>query len=274
MVGMVRRFGPQAVLLLATLTALFPLWIMVTGAFKTQADFTNYPLAPPTSPTLEGMRSALTEEFGRWFLNSVILTGGSVVLVLMLASTAAWGFARWDFRGRDALLSGLVSLMVIPPVVLVVPLFNLGSDLDLVGTYQYVILIYVAFMLPFSVYLLTSFFRTIPKPLIEAAVVDGARSFAVFWRVVLPLSKAPLITLAVVNVIWVWNELLIALVFLNDDAHRTLMVGITGFQSRHSLDIPTIMAGLSVASLPIVALYAFGQRFFIRGLVTGAVKGE
>ncbi|OFW72930.1 MAG: hypothetical protein A2Y55_10145 [Actinobacteria bacterium RBG_16_68_12] len=110
--------------------------------------------------------------------------------------------------------------------------------------------------------------------MIEAAIVDGASSWAVFRRIVLPLSAAPLLTLAVVNMLWVWNELLIALVFLQDDSKRTLMVGITGFQNRYNLDVPVIMSGLTLATLPILAFYLFGQRFFVRGLVSGAVKGE
>jgi len=123
------------------------------------------------------------------------------------------------------------------------------------------------------VFMLTSFFRTISPSMIEAATVDGASSFAVFWRIVIPLSGAPLATLAVVNLLWVWNELLIALVFLQDDSKKTLMVGITGFQSRYNLDVPAIMAGLTLATLPIATVYLFGQRFFVRGLVSGAVKG-
>lgn len=270
---LIRSAPKHLVLWIVTLAALLPIYVMVTGAFKTQGDFARAPFALPTSPTLHGFDTAISSDFPRWVLNSLILTVGSVAAVLVLAALAAWGFAQRDFRGRDTLLAALVSLMVVPPVVLLLPLFGLGSDLDLVGTYEYVILIYVGFMLPFSIYMLTNFFRTIPRRLIEAAVMDGAGMFGVFTRVVLPLSAAPLITLAVVNTLWVWNELLIALVFLNDDAHRTLMIGITGFQSRNSLDVPTIMAGLSLASLPIVALYLFGQRFFVRGLVAGAVKG-
>jgi ABC-type glycerol-3-phosphate transport system permease component len=164
--------------------------------------------------------------------------------------------------------------MVVPPVVLLVPLFVFGAQLGWISTFRLVILIYVGLMLPFSVYLLTSFFRTLPSSLIEAATIDGASSWDVFRRIVLPLSAAPIATLAVVNLLWVWNELLIALVFLQDDAKKSLMVGITGFQSRYNLNVPAIMAGLTLATLPIVILYLFGQRFFVRGLVSGAVKGE
>ena len=152
--------------------------------------------------------------------------------------------------------------MVVPPVVLLVPLFVFGVHIGWISTFRLVILIYVGLMLPFSVYLLANFFRTIPRSLIEAATIDGASSWDVFRQIVLPLSAAPIVTLAVVNLLWVWNELLIALVFLQDDSKKTLMVGITGFQSRYSLNVPVIMSGLMLATLPIVALYLFGQRYF------------
>jgi ABC-type glycerol-3-phosphate transport system permease component len=262
----------QVILVATSVLALFPLYVMLTAAFKSQDEFLAHPFRPPLEPTLRGFREAVNDEFVRWFANSLILTVGAVTVTLVLASLAAWGFARWEFRGRDTLLGALVSLMVVPPVVLLVPLFVFGAKLGWISTFRLVILIYVGLMLPFSIYLLTNFFRTIPSSLIEAAVVDGASSWRVFRRIVLPLSAAPLVTLAVVNLLWVWNELLIALVFLQDNEKKTLMVGITGFQSRYSLDVPVIMAGLALATLPIVVLYLFGQRFFVRGFAAGAVK--
>jgi ABC-type glycerol-3-phosphate transport system permease component len=268
------RLTKQGVLVLASAIALFPIYVMIAAAFKTQAAFLDQPFTPPFHASLHGFDAALNDQFPRWFANSAILTSASVAATLAIASLAAWGFSRWNFPGRDALLSLLVSLMVVPPVVLLVPLFVFGAKLGWISTFRLVILIYVGLMLPFSIYMLTSFFRTIPRSLIEAATIDGASSWSVFRRIVLPLSGAPLVTLAVVNLLWVWNELLIALVFLQDDSKKTLMVGITGFQSRYNLDVPAIMSGLTLATLPVVTLYVFGQRFFVRGLVSGAVKGE
>ena len=268
------RVTKQLVLLTVTLGALFPVYVMVTAAFKTQSDFLAHPWTPFVHPTLKGFDVALNDQFPTWFLNSAILTSSAVALTLVLAALAGWGFARWSFRGRDTMLGLLVSLMVVPPVVLLVPLFVFGVRIGWISTFRLVILIYVGLMLPFSVYLLANFFRTIPRSLIEAATIDGASSWGVFRRIVLPLSGPPLVTLGVVNMLWVWNELLIALVFLQDDSKKTLMVGITGFQSRYSLDVPVVMSGLTLATLPIVVLYLFGQRYFQRGLVSGAVKGE
>jgi len=270
-VGTVSKHG---LLVLATLMALFPVYVMISAAFKTQSSFLAHPWAPVSDPTLAGFRTALGDQFPRWLGNTVLLSVSSVALTLLVAALAGWGFARWSFRGRDTVLGVLVALMVVPPVVLLVPLFVFGVRIGQISTFRLVILIYVGLMLPFSVYMLTNFFRTIPASLIEAAVIDGASSWRVFRRIVLPLSAAPLVTLAVVNLLWVWNELLIALVLLQDDSKKTLMVGITGFQSRYSLDVPAIMAGLTLATLPIVTVYIFGQRYFVRGLVSGAVKGE
>lgn len=274
---MPKFLGPlckHGLLLIVTVLALFPVYVMLTAAFKTQHDFLAHPWSPFFRPTLNGFHTALSDQFPTWFANSALLSASAVVLTLLLAALAGWGFARWSFRGRDTLLGLLVSLMVVPPVVLLVPLFVFGVDLGMISTFRLVILIYVGLMLPFSVYMLANFFRTIPASMIEAAIIDGASSWRVFRLIVLPLSAAPLVTLAVVNLLWVWNELLIALVFLQDDSKKTLMVGITGFQSRYSLDVPVIMAGLTLATLPIVAVYVFGQRFFVRGLVSGALKGE
>jgi ABC-type glycerol-3-phosphate transport system permease component len=268
------RLTKHGLLALATVIALFPVYVMLTAALKTQRGFLDSPWAVPWRPSLAGFRTALSDQFPRWFANSVILTGASVAATLVLASFAAWGFSRWRFPGREALLAGLVSLMVVPPVVLLVPLFVFGAKLGWISTFRLVILIYVGLMLPFSIFMLTSFFRTIPASLIEAATIDGATSWGVFRRIVLPLSAAPIATLGVVNLLWVWNELLIALVFLQDDSKKTLMVGITGYQSRYNLNVPAIMAGLTLATLPVVTIYLFGQRFFVRGLVSGAVKGE
>ncbi len=275
---MSRRLGGTAVkhgiLTVATLVALFPVYVMITAAFKTQSSFLAHPWAPFADPSLSGFRTALGDQFPRWLGNTVFLSFASVALTLLVAALAAWGFAHWSFRGRDLVLGVLVALMVVPPVVLLVPLFVFGARIGQISTFRLVILIYVGLMLPFSVYMLTNFFRTIPSSMIEAALIDGASSWRVFRRIVLPLSAAPLVTLAVVNLLWVWNELLIALVFLQDDSKKTLMIGITGFQSRYSLDVPVIMAGLTLATLPIVTVYVFGQRYFVRGLVAGALKGE
>jgi ABC-type glycerol-3-phosphate transport system permease component len=272
-----RRTGPAvryAMLAVVAIIALLPTYVMFTGAFKTQAEFLRSPFGLPLAPTLAGFGRVWSAQFPTWFTNSVIVTGASVVLTVAFAALAAWGFANWNFPGKSTLLAIIISLMVIPPVVLLIPLFQMGAQLGWISTYHLLIFIYIGLMLPFSIFMLTNFFSTVPSSILEAARVDGASSWATFVRIVLPLSKAPLATLAIVNVLWAWNELLLALVLMQSTDKKTLMIGLTGFQSRYSLDIPTVMAGMAIATLPLLVVYLIGQRSFIQGLTAGAIKGE
>lgn len=266
--------GRQAVLLLAAVGTLYPAFFMVTTAFKTQNQYLRNPYSLPWPLSLDNFSQAVRgSTFLLWFGNSVVLTVGSVVLCTACAALAAYAIARMAFAGRDVFLALSTALMVVPPVVMVIPLFVLFTDLNLVSTYQGVILIYAGLTMPFSIYMLVNFFRSLPRELIESAATDGARHFAVLLRIVLPLSAPALVTLVVVNGLWVWNELLIALIFLPSDNLKTLMVGVTVFQNKYNLNVPVTMAGMLLASLPMLLVYLFGQRFFIRGLTAGAVKG-
>jgi len=176
------------------------------------------------------------------------------------------------FRGQTTLLAIVTALMVIPPVVLILPLFLLLTRLGLTSTLQGVIVVYAGLLTPFSVFLLTSFFRAIPHALIEAAIIDGAASHTVLRRIMLPLSAPALATLVVVNALFVWNDLLIAIIFLQDDAKRTLMAGINVFQGRYGDQIPLTMAGMAFASAPMIILYIAFQKYFIQGLMAGSIK--
>jgi ABC-type glycerol-3-phosphate transport system permease component len=262
----------QAILLLATATAVLPLYVMVTAAFKTQNEYLSGPLGLPIPASAAAFGEAFGNGFLRWLINSVAISFSSVLITLLLASLAAYAFSRLPFPGRSVTFTLLISLMVVPPIVMLIPLFELMSDLSLTNTYQAVIVIYAGLMLPFSIYLLTSFFNTVPRDLLEAASIDGAPHLRMLVTIIIPLATPALVTLGIVNLLWAWNELLIALVLLQDDNMKTLMVGITVFQSHYNLDIPVTMAGLLIATLPIVAIYLAGQRFFVQGLAAGAVK--
>lgn len=157
-------------------------------------------------------------------------------------------------------------------MVLIVPLFVLYTRLGLISTYGGAIVIYAGLITPFSVYLLVTCFRSLPQELIDAAVMDGASHLQILTRVVLPLSLAPLLTLVIVNALFVWNDLLMAVIFLQDDAKKTVMAGIAVFQGRYNNQIPLTMAGMAVAAAPMLILYLTFQRHFVRGLMAGAVK--
>ena len=264
----------HAVLIAATIICLYPIAFMLMTALKTNKQYLNDTYGLPWPLDFSHFRAAFDGgAFGTWFKNSVILTVGSVALATCSAALAAFAIARMRWRGQHLLLSINVALMIVPPVVILIPLFVLFVDLSLVSTYRGVILVYAGLTIPFSVYLLTMFFRTVPHEILESALADGASHFRILVQIVLPMSMPALVTLVVVNSLWVWNELLIALVFLPSDELKTLMVGITVFRSRYNLDIPITMAGMLLSSLPMLALYFVGQRYFIRGLIAGAVKG-
>jgi ABC-type glycerol-3-phosphate transport system permease component len=264
----------QAVLAGAAVIALYPVYFMVTTALKGREEYLDDKWGVPWPLSWGNFSEAVGGgDFVRWFANSTVFTIGSVVVSTIVAALAAFAIARMRFRGRDALLTVNVALMVVPPVVMIIPLFVLFTQLELVSSYHGVTLIYAGLMTPFSVYMLTNFFRSIPRELIESALTDGASNLRILLQIILPLSLPALVTLVVVNSLFVWNELLIALVFLPEDELKTLMVGLTVFRSRYNLDVPVTMAGMLLASVPMILLYVFGQRFFVRGLTAGAVKG-
>jgi raffinose/stachyose/melibiose transport system permease protein len=263
----------QVTVLLATFLSLFPVYFMTVSAFKTKGEYIANKWGLPESLFFDNFITALAgEKFLIRFFNSTILTVGSVGVSLIIACLAAYAFARMEFRGKRTLFNLVLSLMVVPPVVMVVPLFVSMVRWDLINTYQGTIVIYVGLLLPFSVYLMTNFFKTIPREIMEAARIDGCSNLGVFSKIMLPLSAPAVITLIVVNSLWVWNELLIALIFLQRDELKTLMVGIAALRSKHYVDIPATMAGLLIATIPIIIVYMFGQRYFIRGLTSGSVK--
>jgi ABC-type glycerol-3-phosphate transport system permease component len=263
----------QGIVILATVLSLFPVYFMTVSSFKTKAEYIANKWGFPSSLSTKNFVTALAgEKFFIRFANSTILTVGAVAISLVIACFAAYAFARMDFAGKRTLFNLILSLMVIPPVVMIVPLFIAMVRWGMINTYHGTILIYTGLLLPFSIYLMTNFFQTIPKEIIDAAYIDGCSNFGVFAQILVPLSTPAIITLVVVNALWVWNELLIALIFMQRDELKTLMVGIAAMRSRNYVDIPATMAGLLIATIPIVVVYMFGQRYFIRGLIGGAVK--
>ena len=257
-----------------TVLALFPIYFMVVNALKTDTEYFGNALGPPHTPVLSTLHSAVAGgDLYRWLLNSALITTASVLVSTAVAALAAYPISLMRWRPGPIVLSALIALMVVPPIVLIVPLFQEVANLHQLNTYQTVIVIYTGVLLPFSTFLLASFFSTIPRSLIDASRLDGASTLRTFRWVVLPLSRPTLMTVVVVQALWVWNEVLIALVFLQNSSLRTLMVGLTVFKSRYHLDIPLVMAGMLCATVPMVTLYLLGQRFFIRGLTAGATKG-
>jgi len=261
----------QVPLVLVALAVLGPLYFLVANSLKTSEQFIASPMGLPTTPSLRAYQEAVSgRRIGSLFVNSAVISFFSVVLATGFGALAAYALAKMRFRGQGWALRLLLPLMVIPPIAVLVPQFKLMSAVGLVGHRASVILIYVGIMLPFTVYLLRNFFAAIPDDVLESARLDGAGPLMTFWRVVLPLSGPALLTAGIVNFVFAWNELLIALVFLQSEGSRTLVVGLTVFRSRLSLDVPVLMAGLTIATVPVLLVYLFGQRYLVRGLLSGS----
>ena len=265
----------QVLLVIAAAIVLTPIIYIILASFKTKIDYIKNQIGLPNPFVLDNYQALLKDgQLFIWFKNSAIVTIGSVVLAMIIAAIAAYAFSRINFSGREKIFNFIIALMVIPPIVMIIPLFVLATRAHLVNTYWSAIIIYTGLLLPFNIYLLRNFFVTIPESIIDSAKIDGCGDWGIFTRIIIPLSRSALITLVVVTVLYVWNELLIALIFLQKDELTTLVVGLIQFQGRFRVNQPVILAGIFASMLPMIAIYLIGQRFFVKGLTAGATKGE
>ena len=263
----------QVVLLFFSLVAIYPIYYMIVTAFKTRPNWLHDQFGLPNPLTFQNIIDALNKgNIPLWFVNSLVVTIFSLIVSTIVSALAAYALARFRFAGRLFYFNSMIALMVIPPAVLILPLFVLMVNIGLVNTLPSVIIIYCGLLIPFSVYLLVSFFRSLPPELFDAAAIDGCSNLDTFWRITLPLSTPAMVTLIVVNALFVWNELFIALVFLQGESVMTLMPGLTLFKGHFTVNEPLVMAGTLIATVPMILLYLFGQRLFVEGLVAGAVK--
>ncbi|HWQ79880.1 MAG TPA: carbohydrate ABC transporter permease [Anaerovoracaceae bacterium] len=263
----------QVLMISITIMIIFPLYYMFSNALKHRQDYIKSTLSFPVSPTLQNFIDAFHgKDFTQWFLNTTILSFVSSGLTLLIAFFAAYAFAKLDFPGKKFLFRLIIPLMSVPPVAMIIPQFQMIKSLGLINSLASVILIYIGIMLPMTIYLYRNFMVTIPDSLLEAAQIDGCSRLRALWVIVMPLTLPAMITSTLVNLVWAWNELLIALVFLQDNSLRTLMVGVTLFKSRFTLNIPVIMAGLAIVSIPLIIIYVIAQKKLVEGLLSGSMK--
>ena len=263
----------QVPLLIMAVAVLFPLYFMVANSLKSDPSFAhsalNIPFRPTLSKYVEAIRSA---DLGLFFVNSVIISVISVAVAIVCSAAAGFAFAKMSFPGREAIFRIMLPAMAVPSIVLLVPQFKLMSHLNLINSRWSVIILYIGIMLPMSLYLFRNFFRAFPGELLDAAAIDGLGPLQTLLRIVLPASQPVIFTAVVVNFVFAWNELLLALVFLQNEQQRTLMVGVTVFSGLYSLDVPELMAGMTIATIPVVLVYLVGQRHLMRGLLGGIGK--
>ena len=308
--SMAGRLGGTTMLIVWTLAVLLPFGWTIMTSFKTEAEMRRHPFALPASITssdaditpMENYGNAWREmNFAHYFRNSLAVVLVSLVLILVVATPAAYALARLHLPGRKIVLVYLMSGMMIPAQLILVPLFFQYNDwsagltsafsgplkalgwqspvVSLHDSHVGLILIYVAMSLSFSIFILTNFFRSLPTALYEAGIIDGCSEWQVFRYVMLPLARSGLVTVAIFNFLALWNEYLFALVFISDESLRTLPLGLANlsiqanYRTSVKVDAGVLFAGLVIVMLPALAAYLILQKRLVRGITLGAVKG-
>jgi raffinose/stachyose/melibiose transport system permease protein len=211
--------------------------------------------------------------FATYFRSSVIVTASVVAISAVLSILAGYAFGMMRFRGAEVLFYLFVLGLTVPLEAIVVPLYYDLRDLGLTDTYWSLILPQAALSTAFGTFWMRAFFRSVPRSLIEAARLDGSSSWVTLWRIVLPLGRPAVLTMIVLVFMWTWNEFLLALVMVSDESLRTAPLGLAFFQGRNTNDEALLMAGSLIVAAPVVLVYLSLQRHFIRGMLSGAVKG-
>ena len=250
------------------------LWAVLTS-FKSDREIFTSPWSLPTEWHFDNfVRAWTTANIGRYFVNSAIVVCAAVVLVMLLGAMVAYVLARYEFPGRNAIYYTLVAGMTFPIFLALVPLFFVVQNLGMLGTYHGLILVYTAYALPFTVFFLTSFFRTLPGALVEAAMLDGCSHAGAFFRIMLPLARPGMISVGILNFFGLWNQFLLPLVLMPDQDRYVLSQGLAVLAANQGYrsDWSALFAGLVIALLPVLAVYIAFQRRIQDGLAVGALK--
>ena len=270
------RLGRGMVLAGMVVLAVFfflPLVWMVLSSFKTNGAIFQTPFALPTTIDLSTWAEAFeVGNIGGYALNSTIVTAASVLAILAFGSAAAFAFSRYRFRGSRLLL-GLLSLgLILPLQSYFIAQSTMFTNLELTDTYWALIIPYTAMGLPLATYLLKVFLDAIPEELFDAARIDGAGDLRIFTMIAIPLLRPGLATVAVFSALSSWNEFLLALLYIQDDALKTIPVGLLAFSSRYVTDYSLLFSALSIVTLPMIAIYIAFNRQITEGLTAGSVK--
>ncbi|HEV8566563.1 MAG TPA: carbohydrate ABC transporter permease [Actinoplanes sp.] len=234
--------------------------------FKSPLDVTQW--------TLSNYNEVLTESnMARAFVNSFAIVLPATIIPILIAAFAAYAFTFMQFPGRDALFILIVSLLVVPNQVALVPLLKIYGQIGLNGTFPAVWLAHIGFGMPLAIYILRNYMATLPKELLESAKIDGASHFISFWRLIVPMSVPALASFAIFQFLWTWNDLLVALIFLGPGENEPLTVNLAGLVGRQGQGWQLITAGGFFTMIVPLLVFLSMQRFFVRGLTAGSVKG-
>jgi ABC-type glycerol-3-phosphate transport system permease component len=268
------RILVQAVFICISLTIVFSLYYLIANSLKTSGEFQVSQFSPPARPAVSNFSYVWAEGgIGITFRNSLIICGTSVLFSMAISLLSGYAFSFLRFGGKRLLSYLILSTMYVSPMALIIPLFMQFGRLHLTNTYIGIILIYVGLNLAYSIYLMTTYMRSIPGEIVEAAFMDGCGHMRLLTRILVPLSKAGVIVLGIITFSLTWNDLLFAFIFLQDEQRQTIMVAIAKFQGMYGqANMTHVLAALVIAAVPVVVLYLLAQRYFREGVIAGSVK--
>ena len=270
----ISKISVYTVLLIATVVALFPIVLILMNSFKERKAIFRAPMMPPTPETfsLIGYEKVFQRSsFGLYFTNSIVVTLGSMFLILFFGAMAAWALSEYAFKGNSFLGLYLALGIMIPIRLGTVSILRLLVEMNLVNTLWALILVYTAMGLPLTIFILTAFMKQLPKELKEAARLDGASEYRIFWMI-LPLVRPAIATVAVFTMIPIWNDLWFPLILAPGEKTKTVTLGVQQFLGQFVSDWNAVLSSLTLAMVPILIIYILFSRQIIRGLTTGAVK--
>jgi ABC-type glycerol-3-phosphate transport system permease component len=267
------RFFGYLVLITLTLSSIFPLIWMVLTSLRDRRTVFGGPIIPATF-SFDAYRFLLEEfQILNFFWNSAVITFFTTIIVVSLATLAGYAFAHLDFWAKEPIFLVLLGTLMVPAAVLIIPLFLQLRNLKLINSHLGLTMAYIGGGLAFSVFLMRSYFKTLPTELIGAGRVDGAGEFGIFWRIMLPLAMPGIATILIFQFMGTWNEFLFAVTLVHTPELRTLQPAIFSMVGRYSTNWPALTAALTISVLPIILVYIFMQKQFVAGLTAGAVKG-
>jgi ABC-type glycerol-3-phosphate transport system permease component len=267
------RILGYTILIALTASSIFPLVWMILMSLKDRSETYSDSFFPAVV-TLSSYQFVFSQmNIGLYLANSLKVTMVTVAAVVFLATLAGYSFARIEFRGKQLIFILLLSTLMLPASVLIIPLFLQLRDLRLIDTQLGLTLAYIGGGLPFSMFLMRSFFQTLPSELVDAGRIDGASEFGIFWKIMLPLARPGVAAITIFQFMGTWNEFIFAATFIHDPLLRTLQPTLFALVGRYSTNWPALTAALTISLIPVITVYLLMQKQFVAGLTVGAVKG-
>ncbi|MDQ0576748.1 carbohydrate ABC transporter permease [Agromyces albus] len=270
--GLITRVFMWTFLLCLVVVVVYPLAWMVLNGFKTNTELFGNPFALPLQLDWQNYTAAWNRGVSNYLTTSILVTVTSTIATVFISAWAAYGLTRVNIPFSRTAATLILGGLMLAPTVALVPLVKMFQSMGLYNTFWALLILYTAFRIPFTTFLIRAYMIDLPREIDEAAEVDGASRWTAFWRIILPMCRPIIISTIVLHILFAWNEYLFAMVFTSGTEMQTLPVGLTSLMSKHGTDYPVVFAGMVIAALPVVILFFVSQRYFIKGLADGIGK--